>query len=906
MIMRPIAFEALRLVTMLALSSIFGCMAQPAPELYRQFVTPPDDARIMMRWWWFGPAVTKAELEREMRAMKQGGIGGFEVQPVYPLTLDDPQRGLKNLPFLSPEFIEALRFVGAKGKELGLRVDLTLGSGWPYGGPNIPITQAAGRLRCDRIPVSPGSREVPLPKIGEGERYLAAFLVRSADHHFAPEGITRLGEPQNGKIALPGAAGNGQMALVFISSRTRMMVKRPAVGAEGYVLDHYDRAALENHLKNVGDRLMQAFPEQKPYAIFCDSLEVFGSDWTADFLDEFRKRRGYDLTPHLPALAGDVGEATGAIRNDWAQTLAELAGERFLTPLREWARRNGTRLRSQAYGTPPVPLAANALVDLPEGEGSHWKRFTPSRWASSASHLLGIPVTSSETWTWLHSPAFRATPLDMKAEADRHFLEGINQLIGHGWPYSPPQAGKPGWAFYAAAVFNDSNPWWTVMPDVTAYLQRVSFLLRAGKPATPVALYVPTADARARFTLGRVSVDRTLPELPVGQIIPKLLEAGYNFDLFDDGLTSAALRYPVIVLPGIERISVATYRKLEEYVRKGGILVAAGRVPALSPGWRNAAEESREVQQISKRLFEGANAPARLVKDWERELGATLVQAYPPDMQLTPATGDIGYIRRDAGETQIYFIANTSNQRRRVSAQFRHVGMTAEWWDPFHGSAAWIGPVSKLDIELDPYESRVLVFSKMPVSKPHARRGVKRPVSMDLSTGWKITFPDLNLTLHEQELRSWTETQATHFFSGVGVYEKTVEISAGALAGGSRWILDFGTGTPIPEREQKQPGMMAAYESPVREAAVVYVNGQRVGSVWSAPFEVDVTRAIRAGANTLRIEVANTAINQLAGRPPADYTELNRRFGVRFVPQDMDHLEPAPSGLLGKVRLVTR
>ena len=72
----------------------------------------------------------------------------------------------------------------------------------------------------------------------------------------------------------------------------------------------------------------------------------------------------------------------------------------------------------------------------PKGEGSQWKTVRASRWASSANHLYGRPVTSSETWTWLHSPVFRATPLDMKAEADLHFLQGINQLIGHGWPYT--------------------------------------------------------------------------------------------------------------------------------------------------------------------------------------------------------------------------------------------------------------------------------------------------------------------------------------------------------------------------------------------------------------------------------------------------------------------------------------
>src|ERR1051326_3504342 len=125
--------------------------AQTITELQRGFERPPDDARIMMRWWWFGSSVTRSELEREMRLMKEGGIGGFEVQATYPLSPDDPSLGIRNLPYLSDDFLDALRFTSAKAKELGLRMDLTLGSGWPYGGPSVPITDAASTLRgiCD-------------------------------------------------------------------------------------------------------------------------------------------------------------------------------------------------------------------------------------------------------------------------------------------------------------------------------------------------------------------------------------------------------------------------------------------------------------------------------------------------------------------------------------------------------------------------------------------------------------------------------------------------------------------------------------------------------------------------------------------------------------------------------------
>jgi len=869
----------------------------------------------MMRWWWFGPAVTPDELEREMRLMKESGIGGFEIQPVYPLELDDPKGGFRNLPFLSKEFLEALRFTSAKARELGLRVDLTLGSGWPYGGPNIPISQAAGRLRCDRTPVPPGARELPVPRIGEGERLIAAFLVQGEARSFSVETARELPVTAQGKVSLPADLGGGHTVLFFISSRTRQAVKRPSVGAEGLVLDHYGRAALDNHLKAIGEPLLSAFGPHPPYAIFCDSLEVFGSDWTGDLLEEFRRRRGYDLRPYLPALVAQASGATGAIRHDWALTLTELAEERFLKPLAEWAHRHGTRLRVQTYGTPPVTLASNALVDLPEGEQPHWRRFTASRWASSASHLLDRPVTSSETWTWLHSPAFRATPLDMKAEADRHFLEGINQLIGHGWPYSPSRAGEPGWRFYAAAVFNHHNPWWSVMPEITAYLQRVSFLLRQGRAANDVAIYLPTADVRARFSLGRVSVDRAMEGLLGPNLVSQVLSAGYNFDFIDDGtIDRLPGRYAVVVLPGVERIPLATYRRLEDFVRNGGGLVATRRAPSLAPGLAEAEAQGTEIRGISQRLFEGPSAPAQLVPEETTQLGAALQRFCAPDVKLTPSAEDIGFIRRSAGFAEIYFLANTGNQPRRVEAAFRVGSLRPEWWNPDSGEVTPARVIAQdkatttVELDLEPYGSRFLVFSKRPApwqAQPSTTPPVADPI--ELSGAWKVTFAEIGRSLTMDRLRSWTDDPETRFYSGVAAYEKMVTVSPELLRRGGALFLDLGEARPEPGiPSEHRPGMRAWLEAPVREAAVVYVNGRRAGAVWRPPYEVNLTGLLRPGANQLRILVANTAINRLAGGPLPDYTALERQYGSRFQPQDMENLQPIPSGLLGNIRLVTR
>jgi len=851
-----------------------------------------------MRWWWFGPAVEKPELERELRAMKDGGIGGVEIQPVYPVTLDDPARGLVNLPYLSDGFLDAVSFANDKARELGMRVDITLGSGWPYGGPHTPVDLASARLRVERRPVPANAGTVPMPKIGEGEKFVAAFVERG-------EGFDRIANIDGaGMHVSPGTSAGG--AFVFITSRTRQAVKRAAVGAEGPVLDHYNAAAIENHLKYVGDRLMQAFGAHPPYAVFSDSLEVYGADWTGDFLAEFQKRRGYDLTPYLPALATEMGEITSSIRHDWGKTLTELANEHYLTPLRQWAAAHGTRFRSQNYGIPPVNLSSNALVDLPEGEGSAWKRFVTTRWASSASHLYGRPVTSSETWTWLHSPVFRATPLDMKAEADVHFLNGINQLVGHGWPYSPPQAGEPGWHFYAAAVFNRHNPWWIVMPDITAYLQRVSWLLRQGTPVNDVALYLPTADAYAGFTLGHDSVNQSMDRLLSPNVIPQISDGGYSYDFIDDdAIAAVGIQYPVLVLPNVERMPLKTLAKIGEYARKGGIVIATGRIPSLAPGFLEAKTDTPQIRELAQSLFEAPDARGHLVKD-DAKLSQTLHGLLKPDVTAPP---EIGFVHRRLPSGDAYFLVNTANHRVHSAVEFR-AGAPVDSWDPFTGKTAVLarfgsavfGPI---DLDFAPYESRIIVIH--PGAFSYFGPGGSEPagaVLLDVSASWKATFAGSAQPVTMDQLTSWAEVAGMKNFSGTAVYEKTITVDAAMLADRRHLYFDFGEGTPVTPPERRGSGMRALLESPVREAAIVYINGQRAGSVWHPPYEIEITGLLHGGENSLRIVVANLALNALAAQPLPDYHALIAKYGDRFQDQDMKSVQAQPAGILGPVRIV--
>jgi hypothetical protein len=869
--------RALAALSLLAVAPPVAAQAASPETLWRSFLAPPDDARPMLRWWWFGPSVTTGEIDREIRAMKTGGFGGFEVQPVYPLSPDSDR--LRNLPYLSDPFIAALRHAARTGRAEGMRVDVTGGSGWPFGGPHVSIDHAAASIRMVRVALVAGATELMPPAIGPGETLLRASLGAT---------VLTIGD---GLVRVP-PSNQPRKALFFVAGRTGQQVKRAAVGAEGYVLDHIDPAAVANHLRTVGDRLLEAFAGgPPPDAFFSDSLEAYGSSWTGDLPAEFMRRRGYDLMPHLSALFLDTPESA-QVRFDWATTLSELVDERYLTPIDAWARANGTRFRAQVYGFPPPTLSSNALVALPEGEGADWRSFTSTRWATSAAHLYGKPVVSSEVWTWLHSPSWAATPLDMKVEADRHFLQGVTQLIGHGWPYSPPEAGEPGWAFYAAAALNEHNPWYGVMPDVTRYLQRASFLLRQGEAANSVAIYLPIEDAFAAMRPEAASVNEAMHRRVPDGLIGQVLDAGYGFDFVDaKALAKQGVRHRTLVLPRMERIDAAAYAAIAAWVEAGGHVISIGDLPSNAGGLRDG-EARAKVQALSARL---RSAPGVAVVE-EGQVGRALGAAVPPDLRLAAPTPTLGFVHRRLAEGDLYFIVNTGNAPLRTAARFVGDRGNGNWWDALRGRQ-WPAGSGEIVIELAPYESRFLLFAGAP-----RQAGPQTVAPIPVSNGrWTLSIagrPSRALPAFE----SWASDPATRYFSGTGIYRGTFDLAAPLAR--KCIALDFGAPTPRePSRSEARP--FAALNAPVRDAAMVWVNGAPAGSVWAPPYRLDLSGKLRAGRNTVEVRVSNTAINRLAGQPRPDYRLLHARFGERFTPQDQDKIAASPSGLLQEPRLVS-
>jgi hypothetical protein len=803
-----------------------------------------------MYWIWLGPAVTREGVDRDLENMRKAHISGAVLLPVYPLSDDDPAKGIRNLPYLSPEFGDILRYTSTRMRQAGMTFDVTIGTGWPYGGPWITPELGARMLR--------------LRKPGESL------------------------EPGDVVVAET-AAGN------VVSAPTRMTVKRASIGAEGLVLDHYNPRALQAHLDAAGEKLWTSLQGTGFRSFWCDSLEVFRANWTPSFLNEFRRLRGYDLHPHLDRLFGESTPDAAQIRHDFWRTLSELGAENFLKPLQQWCHSKGVELQVESYGQPPVSLGSFRYVDRPVGEHYEWRMLNASRWASSGGHLFGKNVIGAEAWTWTGIPNRYGDTLEqLKLASDMHFVSGINSLMGISYVYTPESAGRPGWAPYWGPLVNHTQTWWPYFPHLSNYLKRVNWLLRQGRPVADVALYLPVDDVWAATPASNAlnlyfGVKERLhggraPEFGLNNasqgdtpVISTIVNNGYSFDAIDSAtlplarIEAGRLKmglgdYRVVVLPNLDGMPLADLEKLAEFVKAGGHVIATRRLPQLAYGWKNRVDDTGKLRQLVKTMFRGRRAV--LAADEREAFRQALIRCLDPDVQLERPDRDFAFVHRSLPGEDYYFVANLGELSKTLPAKFRAAGRRIELWDPMTGKTApgWDGT-----LRLDPYGSTIVRVSRG--AAVPLRAASRERQSIPLSTAdWKVSFPNTE----SKGLGDWTLSPATRHFSGTATYTTEVDLSAGA-----RVVLDLGD---------------------VREIAEVAVNGVPAGVAWKRPYRIDITRQVREGGNQLEVKVTNLWINALLGMPEPDYGKLNARFGARFpAPVEWKRFKPYPSGLLGPV-----
>ncbi|WP_122943682.1 glycosyl hydrolase [Brachybacterium sp. EE-P12] len=854
---------------------------------------PDPAARPMMRWWWFGPDLDRGEIDRELAAMAAAGLGGAEVALVYPLREGAPE-------YLSGEVLGHLRHAAERARELGLRLDVTLGSGWSYGGAHIGDEHAARRLHWERRDMGPEPLELELRPSWPGDELVTVHLGEG----LPPSGWQRL-HLEDGRLRIP--AGRGPRTVLIAWSRTTgQQVKRAAAGAEGPVVDHLDADAVRHHLDVVGGAVLEAVPAALLGSVFSDSLEVYRAGWTPRLPERFAALHSYELRDVLHLLEVDAPGAE-QVREDYGRTLSVLVEEGFVATCRQWAEEHGVRFRLQGYGEPPITLAAQRGAHLIEGEGAGWTALTQSRWASSAAHHDRRDVVSSEVWTWVHSPSFRATPLDLLAEAHEHLLLGITHFVGHGWPYTAPDVEGLGWTFYAAGALDDRNAWWPAMPELTARLARLCAALRLGEPGADVALYLPYADVRAAQGGGH-DLWRAC-RAHVGEALPAAIRrAGYDLDLVDDDIleTLDPAAYPLVVLPRVTRLPAAAAAWLDR-VRAAGGTVLAVESPAYPAG---IAVSMPETLVDAGRLVDHATlsmagalptahdgdatsaagraaGPAASDGGGANPLAAALDAVALPPMLLEGDRGQVGVVCRRLVDGELFLLGNTGPTPLELSLAPRRPRAGLSVHDPATGARQALDPVGG-SLALAPYESRLLLAHDEALADLHDAappRTVARPLDGPWSVAREgeeprpVTLPHLLVGTEAADLRPL-------------VLETTVTLDEREAAG--PLLLDLGEGTPHEELGAGS-GYRALLDAPVREVAIVEIDGHGAGMLWSPPYRLDLTGRISAGTSRLTLRVLGTTAPAAAAPENAmpaarDVAVAHATYGERFQPQELDLL----------------
>lgn len=633
-------------------------------NLYQLFRNPESGYRPFVRWWWNGNKIEKSELARELKLLKDAGIGGVEINPIsFPSDTDD--MGIASVEWLSDEWIDLLKFTLAEAKKLDMTCDLLAGTGFPFGAEFLE-----GEERAQVVVVAIKKLEGPIKT-----EFSVFDLLKEADPatlspytgrkmeilevKLVPDPLINLDQAINLKeqviddvlkIDLP----KGKFAIyALVKIDGFMRVIQGAPGGRGPVLNHYNEKAVSKYLNKISDTIQNRIGPLSPAirSFFVDSLEMEGANWTSDMMAEFEKRRGYDLYPYLPFILFKTGrmgntvdlnytvnfgaemqEKLNRMRYDFEYTKAELFRERFVKTYTQWCTKNKIKSRAQAYGRGWFPLEGSFEVDIPEcetwlkygvGEEISEADFTKYPWhlgrgntminkyVSSAAHLKDKKLISSEELTNTDM-VFNESLEIFKIAGDQSTISGVTHPIFHGFNYSPPAAAFPGWITYGG-YFNDQNTMWPYFNHYTDYRARQSALLQQATMFADIAILAPTGDMWS--TVGAQMEpfpSRVTP--PYQSLVWESIHQNgnacdyvseqvlANAEFKKGWITYGSRKYHTLFLIAVKSVAPKTAKKLYDFVKNGGRIFCIESFPEQSLGWFNHQQKDVEVKNWINKL----------------------------------------------------------------------------------------------------------------------------------------------------------------------------------------------------------------------------------------------------------------------------------------------------------------
>ena len=691
--------------------------------------------------------------------------------------------------------------------------------------------------------------------------------------------------------------------------------------ARGYEADMLDRAGIESHIEHAATPILADVAATGTHVLnylHIDSYELGANfrgqqpQWSRAFPEEFEKHRGYDLTPYLPTLArriADSREVTDRFLFDIRWTIGDLMAEQFWIPFGELAHQRGLKIESETgYGSYPFPhidsLRCAGNNDLPMGEFwfgtdlmsqlNNWGNVT--RIEASAAHIYGRPVVMAESFTsWTH---WQEYPETLKPAGDAEFLNGLNRMAFHQYTAQPLLDFKPGWQYGAGTHVDRNITWWQEASGYFQYVARCQYLLQKGR-----------FQADALYFYGE-GVSKFVPSQ---QYLRPALPAGYNFDAINAELVLhglaidhgrwtllSGMSYRVLVLPEDGVMSPAVLQKIRELVEQGGIV--AGPKPQRPPGLEDYPHSDAALKALAGEMWGNLDG----IKVKEKGLGkgriyavASLGEVFaqeniPPDFAYHSAAQgtELGFVHRSIDDSEVYFISNRKDRDEHAECTFRVTSRRPEIWDPVTGETR---PASRfkqsaglitVPLQFSPYGSLFVIF-RQPISVDAREEGKSNfPVystAEDIQGSWAVSFDPKwggPAQVEFEKLQSWTTRpeDGIKYYSGTATYRKSFDLSPNMQQAHTRIALNLGE---------------------VKYVAQVRLNGKDLGPLWTKPFRVDITDAVKPSGNVLEIDVANLWPNRIIGDsllPPAQ----------RFTHTNIVYTQDTPlweSGLLGPVKL---
>ncbi|MBM3861985.1 MAG: hypothetical protein FJ395_20365 [Verrucomicrobia bacterium] len=838
---------------------IFAYRAQDLASLRAGFREPPREAAPWVFWFWWDSVLSRGEIARELEELAAAGFGGAEIRVVTfrgwgrkslaGMDAANLERiGQRKYTYLSDEWLEMMEFTCAKAQQLGLRLAINLGQGWPPGGPWITPAHRTKHLSWK-------SQEIDGPTTFSAEELPANGMVLAWQ-------LAEKTTVTNSFRDLTGLIRRGSLRWDVPGGRWLVGIFSVTPGGlcdkgDGPEVDPASREAVLFHLNHMFSRLdlkLRRYYGSTLVDVASDSWEYErhrggGRYWSPAILDAFPRHHGYDLRQRMHALLG-YGPEIERVRHDLEAVEQRLVQENFFNTVGPFLRERGLGHRPQVYGRGLSRdlLAAYTLADTPEVEQGFCLPEGP--WAARTT---GKPVASAEAFTFLSRKdklgllrrphgAWETTPALLRWSANHFYGEGVNRIQMHSFSYCPPGLPLPGWRMYAEIHLNRNVPWWPFIKPLNTWLARQQWLLQAGRPVADALVYPVNSNS----------------------------EDGPFFAMGD--------RQPVSAANAIDGANEATLARVPQ-------ACAEGRYEVNTVCLLRELRTGEEAQRISALVNTGAKlvccSPAPT--NWPALRDCTVVDARAEgwkaalvairSVRWSPAAAQLVFQHRRIRDGDIYFLVNYGDDFCG-EVSFPHPGQRAESWNSDTGRTTPVARYAERDgrvhipLTLGHFESAFFVFCRQepPVRVGDTDDSIPPPAPIAVTGPWRLSVrdgqpvsPQAPLTLQLDRLVSWRTLSELKHYAGRATYETDLVVPKEFLRSGYALFLELGE---------------------VYEVARITINGRDAGIAWVPPFRVEVTGFLKPGRNTLRVELANLLKNHLS-------------------PNNYDR----PSGLLGPVRL---